>query len=315
MYDKIAIVRKIDDGMAPPVNELAQVVSRYGKLNNIPVFDHHMGTNLPNFAMDVLFVSLGGDGTMLYTANTSMQYENTGIIGFNLGNLGFLTEEIDKPVNHEVFQRVPNPVVSKAYIEDAIFDFLDAIFDGSTADVKPDTRMMLEVSVHRDGMELFNANGGSRNFYAMNEVTVYTSLRNFITTTVAVNSMPVGRFGGNGVTVTTATGSTALGLSAGGAIISPNTNVMQIVPLLPHKVATQPVITTGRDEIIIRAETSSRSKQIYALTDSRQVTRLNYDNNEQFLDVKVTRAKKDVTIWRPATWNFFDVLSQKMGWN
>jgi len=89
---------------------------------------------------------------------------------------------------------------------------------------------------------------------------------------------------------------------------------MQIVPLLPHKVAKQPIITSGRDEVILRAETNGRTKKLYVLADSRQISELDYDKGETFIDVVVRRAKQDVTLWRPRHWNFFNVLSDKMMW-
>jgi len=310
MYDKIAIVRKIDDGMSPPVNALAEVISSYGAKRGISVYDHHEGTNLPNGASDVLFVSLGGDGTLLYAANVSMQYDNASIVGFNLGNLGFLTDEIDKATNNESFRRVPNEVIAQSSIRDRIFEYLDDILIGDTKKVKQDVRMMLDMRYWIDGGLAY-----PEHHYAMNEITVYTSVRNFMYTTAAVNGMPVSKFGGNGVAVTTSTGSTALGFSAGGAIISPDTQVMQIVPLLPHKAARQPIITSGANEILLRSQVSSRTRKMYLLADSRQVFELDYDNDQTYIDITVKRAKKTVTLWRPANWNFFDVLSQKMDWN
>jgi len=315
MYDCLAIVRKVDDGMAPPVNELANVIHEYGKVRNLPVFDHHLGTNLPRKPGNVLFVSLGGDGTLLYAAHRSMEYgSESGIVGFNLGRLGFLTEEIDKTLNNESFQRVPNDVLKESITHDAIFAFLDAIVNNDKAKVKPDTRMMLQAVVWVGGMRV-DGDTPSDVHYAMNEITLYTSLRNFMDTKVAINSQLVGTYGGNGAAVTTSTGSTALGLSAGGSIINPSATVMQIVPLLPHKVAKQPIITSGRDEIILRSNTTPRTKKMYVLADSRQVAELDYGNGEEFVDVAISRAKKDVTLWRPTDWNFFDVLSQKMGWH
>jgi len=292
MYDKIAIVRKIGNGLDPVVDDLAHIVATYGEDYNIPVYDHHLGTNLPEDAMDVLFVSLGGDGTLIYTAQVSMQYDNASIVGFNLGNLGFLTEDI---------------MVGES-TRNYIYTYLDAIFNGQDT-VKADKRMMLSSHVYIDRRLV-----ASDPFHAMNEITLYTSLRNFIDTDVAINGLEVGTYGGNGATVTTSTGSTALGLSAGGALISPQTYVMQIVPLLPHKVAKQPIITSGNDSIRLRSEVSHRSQKLYVLADSRQICELDYGKDEHVVDVVIKKARKDVVIWRPQAWNFFNVLAQKMDW-
>ena len=68
---------------------------------------------------------------------------------------------------------------------------------------------------------------------------------------ILINDQIVAEQFGSGVLIATATGSTAMSLSAGGAIVSPSTNIMQIVPIVPHSLSARPIITTGRDKISI----------------------------------------------------------------
>lgn len=297
-YHSIAIIRKIGDENSSPVNDFAAMVHEYAQKRNIVVFDN----DVPVYERYVLFVSLGGDGTMLYSSKLSVKHYGSAVVGINLGNLGFLTEDIETLASkdHSLSYTEGLPVLHKK----SLFAFLDAIMRHDLETVKRDRRMVLDITV-----------GGEKHI-AVNEVTLFASLQHFMSTTVAVNSMPVGKYNGNGVLVSTATGSTALGLSAGGAIISPNARVMQVVPILSHRVDKQPIITSGEDMVILRADVNERMNELFVLADSREIFRKEYTpGNSSFVDVMVTAHPVDVNIWRPVNWNFFYVLSQKMGKN
>lgn len=297
MYKNIIVVRKLDGRHLEDVHDTAGLIRQYSTGRCVAVYDSYTDAEEIKDIDDVLIVAVGGDGTMLHAATLSLNYQRSAIVGLNYGHLGFLTEDV-------------YPKHPRVKTEHIVTKFLDDIFENNTNAVKQDTRMALEAYTEFVGSEWPRIK-----FNAINEVTVGTSLSNFMRTTVAVDNMPLGKYEGNGVTVTTSTGSTALGLSAGGAIVSPSTNIIQIVPLLSHSIAKQPVIVSGRDTVKIRTEITERIDTIEVLADSQFMTHMLY-NEEGFnyLDVTIKRANRDVTIWRPADWNFFDVLSQKMDW-
>jgi len=105
-----------------------------------------------------------------------------------------------------------------------------------------------------------------------------------------------------------------MSLSAGGAIVSPSTNIMQIVPLVAHTLTSRPIITTGRDIITIRATLSDRVPEIEIHGDGQTLTSFNLDDDGEQLELTVVKHDSEVKIWRAADWNFFDVLTEKMKW-
>jgi NAD+ kinase len=287
MFNSIAIVRKIDDNDS--VDEIAASLRTYALSKGMDVHEYEQGT-LSSADSDVLFVALGGDGTMLYASKESLKYDNSSVVGFNYGNLGFLVDNVH-----------------------SMQDFFDGIlnyYNGGTpiADaVKRDERMVLDVWI------------GDKHFIAMNEVVLSTGqLGPPFVHNVFINDGFVAKQFGSGVLVSTSTGSTAMALSAGGAIVSPSTNIMQIVPIIPHSLSSRPIITSGRDDIILEAKLTNRITELTTtidgqLVDTHNVSQLTSLNSSNY-NVQVNKHKKNVTIWRPNDWNFFNVLSQKMGW-
>jgi len=113
--------------------------------------------------------------------------------------------------------------------------------------------------------------------------------------------------------VASSTGSTAMSLSAGGAIVSPSTNIMQIVPVLSHTLTARPIVTSGNDEIRIVTTLSDRVPLVNIYADGQTIfDEPGEEGNEIVLTVK--KHKRNVHIWRPTDWNFFSVLTEKMKW-
>lgn len=282
MFNIIAIIRKLDDSSNDNINTTVVFIEEYARENNIIVHEYKNGTLSPR-ATDVLFISLGGDGTMLYAAKESLKYTNSSVIGLNFGSLGFLVED---------------------RFNVSVAAFLTEIREG---DAIKDERMALDVLV------------GDEHFTAMNEVVLSTGqLGPPFVSSVFINGKFVAKQFGSGVLVSTSTGSTAMALSAGGAIVSPSTNIMQIVPIIPHSLSSRPIITSGRDKITVEAKLTNRTSEFTTTIDGQVVNSHNTSQiiniNHCIYDIQISKYEKSVTIWRPTNWNFFDVLSQKMGW-
>jgi len=287
MFESIAIVRKIDDNDA--VDEIAAAIRYYGANNDIIVCEYEQGI-LSSDTSGILFVALGGDGTMLYASKESLKYDDSSVVGFNYGNLGFLVDDI--------------------FSLDTFFDAILNYAKGGTPiaeAVKKDERMVLDVFVN------------DNHFVAMNEVVLSTgNLGPPFVSNVFINNNFVAKQFGSGVLVSTSTGSTAMALSAGGAIVSPSTNIMQVVPIIPHSLSSRPIITSGRDKISLEAKLTNRTTELTTTIDGRVINTHNVSElnspNRCIYDIQVSKHPRSVTVWRMANWNFFDVLSKKMGW-
>ncbi len=207
--------------------DLVNTIHRYGGKVYIDEQAAHdlnrsdLGLALEQFPerIDLLFV-LGGDGTLLGAAREFACYDLP-MLGINLGHLGFLSEA--EPSNvAETVQRVLN---DEYYLE---------------------KRMMLETEVWRYG-ELVHRSVG------LNDAGVGKgSLARMIQVTIDVNGDLYDEFLGDGVIVSTPTGSTAYSLSCGGPIIHPLMQLLLMTPICPHKMVTRPVVVSGDQEVRIK---------------------------------------------------------------
>lgn len=171
-----------------------------------------------------LVISLGGDGTMLRAAVDAHRFDAL-LLGVNFGALGFLTE-VDAGQEHAA---------------------LEKILAGS---FEVERRMVLECEVFGDGV--------AERHVGLNEILVERSDRyRLVSLQVRVNGERLTVFNADGVMVATPTGSTAYALSAGGPIISPGAEVLEIVPVSPHMMFSRPFVLSAADEVEIEVENAT----------------------------------------------------------
>jgi NAD+ kinase len=161
-----------------------------------------------------LFVSLGGDGTLLFASHYSLTRP---VLGINVGNLGFLTEF--------------NP--------SEMIPAVEQVLSGNYA---IHTRSQLEASLEIDGT--------LRHLNALNDVVIekgtYSRIPTFV---IQLDKEVLGSYRADGIIIATSTGSTAYSLSAGGPIIAPKSNVFVITPICPHMLTVRPIVISD-DKII-----------------------------------------------------------------
>ena len=113
-------------------------------------------------------------------------------------------------------------------------------------------------------------------------------------------------FWGDGVIVSTPTGSTAYSLSCGGPIISPNNENFVITPIAPHNLNVRPLVVN--DKVVIDLAVKSRVPQYSLSLDSRLV---HIDT-----DVQITIRKADfqMHLIQPKNLSFYETIRQKLLW-
>ena len=231
-------------------------------------------TGLPKDA-DCVMV-LGGDGTIIQAAR-ELAATGVPILGVNLGTVGFLAE------------------VELAYIYKAI----DAVMAGK---YKLEKRFMLKGRVIKDGKIVYDAN-------ALNDIVVARgNLVRAISTTVYIDGNQVSSLHGDGIIVTTPTGSTGYNLSAGGTIILPDAEVFGIHPICPHSLNSRGVITSSASKIDIDVEWNKRSEPDEAIVsfDGNKGIRLMPGDKVQIMKSELT-----VPFLRINDFNFFESYRKK----
>ena len=165
---------------------------------------------------------LGGDGTLLSIAR-KLAGRSIPIFGINLGTLGFLSEAEPEHLPHAV----DNLLSGKYNIEE---------------------RAMLEASLVRKGSTLGP-------YTAMNDIGIAKgSFCRIIQCAVYSDDEYVATFSGDGVIVSSPTGSTAYSLSAGGPIVAPNVDMLLLTPVAPHSLTARPMVLSGNQTIRVEVD-------------------------------------------------------------
>ena len=113
-------------------------------------------------------------------------------------------------------------------------------------------------------------------------------------------------FWGDGVILSTPTGSTAYSLSCGGPIISPDNENFAITPIAPHNLNVRPIVVNDNAEITLKVE--SRVPQYSLSLDSRLI--------HMDTDVEITLRKANFLIHliQPKNLSFYETIRQKLLW-
>ena len=181
-----------------------------------------------------LFVSIGGDGTIL-DATTLIRDSGIPIIGVNTGRLGFLADIAKDQIPKTIKQ-----LVNKRY--------------------SIDQRTLLKLETEKP---IF----GELNF-ALNEVTISRKdTTSMITITTYLNDRFLNSYWADGLIISTPTGSTGYSLSCGGPIVMPGSNNFIITPIAPHNLNVRPLVISDEYELKVKVE--GRANQFLIALDSR----------------------------------------------
>ncbi|MCX7571519.1 NAD(+)/NADH kinase [Tumebacillus sp. DT12] len=222
---------------------------------------------------ELLFV-LGGDGTMLGFAR---QFARAGlpILGINIGHLGFLSEAEPKDLENAVKR----------------------VLDGEYC---LENRLMLEARVVRNGETVMES------LTALNDIGIARdSFGKMVTCKVFVDDMYVDQYTGDGLLISTPTGSTAYSLSCGGPIVSPHIEVILLTPICAHTLHARPMVIAANQEV--RVEVSASHPELVLSLDGQIFEKL-----EQNDVVHVRQAPYKTTLIKWHDREFYDVLRQKL---
>lgn len=208
-------------------------------------------------------IFLGGDGTILQKIANCARH-HVPLMGINLGSVGYLAD-VDKADGVEAVQR---------------------ILDGHYT---TDQRLLIQTTLQ------------AQCYPALNDICIIKrDSTKLITLNVYVNHQYIDTYRGDGIIVSTPTGSTAYNMAAGGPIIKPDTQAMVMTPIAPYKIYSRPLVLSSDDTITIVCEET-------------QDGLLSIDGTTQSLQPQVTidRSPFNATILRTHTQNFYDVLRKK----
>jgi NAD+ kinase len=226
-----------------------------------------------------LVVVMGGDGTLLSMATRTAQAgRDIPILGVNFGSLGFLTEiRIDE-----------------------LYPALESAMAGTAA---IDERAMLAADAYRE-REHFDSR------IVLNDV-VFTkaALSRIIELTVSVSTGLMTKVKADGLIITSATGSTAYNLAAGGPIIHPRVDAIAITPIAPHTLTNRPVVIPGSEIIEVRPHLDTDADEIYVTYDGQT----GYPLQKGDL-IRVRTSEHRLRLVKAPGRSYFEVLREKLKW-
>ena len=218
-------------------------------------------------------LSIGGDGTFLRTAE-KVARRGIPILGINTGHLGYLAD---------------------ASVEN-IDEVVENLFSGN---YKIEERTVLHVTTD-SGVVIDNP-------FALNEIAISRqSTALMMSMHTWVNDSELTSYKGDGLIISTPTGSTAYNLSVGGPILEPSSNNIVLSPISAHSLTMRPLVL--RDDCTIRVTTNSRAQQYLVSIDGRPFT---FD-----IGTSITERKADFTVKviQHTGHNFADTLRNKLMW-
>jgi len=219
-------------------------------------------------------VSLGGDGTLLSLVRRSYGFHKP-VVGINAGTLGFLAD----------------------ITIDDVDNFLDQLLEG---EYRIDNRMMMEGCIT-------TKKGSKQPFFALNDVVL---TRPVISKMVKINASIDGEwfntYRGDGLIISTPTGSTAYNLAAGGPVIYPLTQAFTMTAVSAHSLTNQRPLVVPADFTI---ELSSPSEKVIAVIDGQD----HYEMHEGDV-LRIQGAKIGAKLLHRKERNYFAVLREKLSW-
>lgn len=231
-------------------------------------------------------LALGGDGTLIRAARDTVSC-GVPLIGINMGTLGYLCElELD-----------------------SVYDALDRIMADA---YMTEERMMLSGSVMKyapaenagrppTGMEMRRA---------LNDIVIHrTGALSLVSLTVYVNGEYLNTFKGDGMILSTPTGSTGYNLSAGGPIVDPKAQLIVLTPINPHSLSAKSIVVSAQDEIAIEVGTRriQRDERVEVSFDGDSGFRLEVGDR-----ILVKRADTSAKILKLSRISFLEILRKKM---
>lgn len=260
------------DDVAQQVGELEKWIAQRCKLIAVLPADEPLSDSLGELDLCVV---CGGDGTILAAARL-LAGTNVPIMGVNMGKLGFLAEYT---VEH-----------MQKHFEDVLTD-----------KIQPTERIMLDVTINNCTQHAFTSK-------AANDVAIAAgSPFRMIDLHVSRGDESIARYVGDGLVVSTPTGSTAYNMSAGGPLIEPMLDAVAITPIAPHSLTLRPILVHAAKPIKIEMVRINKGTEV--IIDGQVHSSLCEGDT-----VEIRRADKPMRVIPHPGRGFFKVLSEKLKW-
>ncbi|MFI3313023.1 MAG: NAD(+)/NADH kinase [Eubacteriales bacterium] len=219
-----------------------------------------------------MLVCFGGDGTILHSSKAAT-INNLPVLGVNIGTMGFMAE-----------------------LEASELKLLAQLADKKYT---VERRMMLDVEVEHEGEIIFSD-------VALNDVVVTKgAVARVIHLSVLCDGVEAYNFAGDGIVVSTPTGSTAYSMSAGGPLVEPTARNIVVTPICAHTVQARAFVTAKERDIVIKIGKTGR-KNAFLSADGGRAVRLSLGDT-----VHIRKSSQETQLVRLRSSSFFQIINNK----
>ncbi|KAI5252945.1 Nad Kinase [Manis pentadactyla] len=249
-------------------------------------------------------ICLGGDGTLLY-ASSLFQGSVPPVMAFHLGSLGFLT-----PFNFENFQsQVTQVIEGNAAV---------ALRSRLKVRVVKELRGKAVVPNGVNGNGVLAADMGPEvgkqvvQYQVLNEVVIDRGPSSYLSNVdVYLDGHLITTVQGDGVIVSTPTGSTAYAAAAGASMVHPNVPAVMITPICPHSLSFRPIVVPAGVELKIMLSPEARNT-VWVSFDGRKRQEIRHGDS-----ISITTScypLPSICVRDPVS-DWFESLAQCLHWN
>ena len=218
-----------------------------------------------------VMICFGGDGTILHAARL-VGNRDIPMLGVNTGTMGFMAE-----------------------LESNELELLPRVLD----ELRCEERMMLHVAVKRNGRVIYEDN-------ALNDAAITKgAVARVVQTNVFCDDVEAMHFDGDGVIVSTPTGSTAYSMSAGGPIVEPTAKNIIITPICAHAIGIRSLVLAKERVVTVQVGRIGK-RNAYLSVDGGKAFRLNAEDN-----VVVTTSRRCIHLVKVKNSSYYSILNKK----
>ena len=219
-----------------------------------------------------MLICFGGDGTILHASKIATRH-HVPILGVNIGTMGFMAE----------LEASELPLLARL----------------PANDYRVEKRMMIRATVRSEGKVTFDE-------IALNDAAITKgAVARVIQLSVECDGVEATSFAGDGVIVSTPTGSTAYSMSAGGPIVEPSAQNILITPICAHAIQAKSIVTAPWRTISVKLSKLGR-RNAFLSVDGGKAYRLNLGDV-----VTIRKAEQETRLVRLKDTSFYEIINNK----
>jgi len=238
----VLIVYRSDSSKAKEASQFCEEVLKAKNIKSKRIESDFHKDDIENYLSNpelqpTIGIVLGGDGTFLICAKALADYDIP-LLSINIGgNLGFLTQEKKFLFDKSFIEILEN--------EEYLIDFRNRLNCNVCIEVTSSEKKILK---SYDALNDFYFKSVEEDISPTNQIQI------------EIDNEKVNEYKGDGLIISTSTGSTAYSMAAGGPIVHPSIDAMIINPICPMSLASRPIVIPNTSKVIIKPVKKSKGE-------------------------------------------------------